>query len=170
MDILGAAFGLIILSPLLLLVAVLIRLTMGKHVIFKQIRPGLNEKPFTIYKFRTMNDKRTPDGSLLPDGERLTKLGAFLRKSSIDEIPELWNVFKGDMSLVGPRPLLMQYLPFFRERERLRFSIRPGITGFAQVAGRNFVGWDQRLELDAQYVASISFLGDITILFRTAKI
>ena len=117
-----------------------------------------------------MTDKQAPDGSLLPDGECLTPLGRFLRKTSIDELPELCNVLKGDMSLVGPRPLLMQYLPYFRDRERLRFRARPGITGLAQVAGRNFVGWDQRLELDVQYVESISFFGDITILFRTAKI
>ena len=167
MDILGAAFGLIILSPLLLLVAVLIRLTMGKHVIFKQIRPGLNEKPFTIYKFRTMNDKRTPDGSLLPDGERLTKLGAFLRKSSIDEIPELWNVLKGEMSLVGPRPLLAEYLPYYTKRERLRSSVKPGITGLAQVSGRNMVDWDERLELDSVYVDRISLTLDMRIIFNT---
>ena len=167
MDILGATLGLVILSPLILFVAILIRLSMGKPVLFRQVRPGTNEKPFIIYKFRTMNDNRAPDGSLLSDKERLIRLGVFLRKSSIDELPELWNVLKGDMSLVGPRPLLMQYLPLYNEFQRKRMNIKPGITGWAQVNGRNAILWEQKFEMDVWYVDHQSFLLDIKILWLT---
>ena len=167
MDILGGALGLLILSPLLLLVAVLIRLTMGKPVIFRQVRPGLYEKPFTIYKFRTMTEKRAPDGSQLPDKELLTKLGAFLRKSSIDELPELWNVLRGDMSLVGPRPLMMQYLPLYNDFQKRRHDVKPGITGWAQVNGRNAASWEQKFEYDVWYVDNQSFGVDVRVLLKT---
>ncbi len=166
-DVVGAVFGLIIFSPLLLIVAILIRLTMGKPVLFKQIRPGLYERPFTIYKFRTMSNVQTTQGKLLSDEARLTKLGALLRRTSLDELPELWNVLRGDMSLVGPRPLYTKYLPYYSSRERLRHAVRPGITGLAQVSGRNLVDWDKRLELDVQYVKNMSLALDIKILLLT---
>ena len=167
MDILGAAFGLIILSPLLALVALMIRLTMGRPVIFKQVRPGLNEKPFTIYKFRTMNNNRSIGGTLLPDVERITRLGTFLRKSSLDELLELWNVLKGDMSLVGPRPLLIEYLDRYTPEQARRLEVKPGITGWAQVNGRNAISWEQKFELDVWYIDHQSFLLDIKILWLT---
>ena len=167
MDILGAAFGLIILSPLLALVALMIRLTMGRPVIFKQVRPGLNEKPFTIYKFRTMNNNRSTGGTLLPDVERITRLGTFLRKSSLDELLELWNVLIGDMSLVGPRPLLMEYLDRYTSEQARRHEVKPGITGWAQVNGRNAISWEQKFELDVWYIDHQSFLLDIKILWLT---
>jgi lipopolysaccharide/colanic/teichoic acid biosynthesis glycosyltransferase len=166
-DILGATFGLVILSPLLLLAAILIRLTMGKPVFFKQVRPGLNEKPFTIYKFRTMIDKRAPDGSALLDGELLTPLGRFLRKTSIDELPELWNVLKCDMSLVGPRPLLMQYLPLYDSFQKRRHEVKPGITGWAQVNGRNAITWEQKFEFDIYYIDHHGIGLDFRILLTT---
>jgi len=167
LDFFGAVFGLVILSPLLMLVAIMIRLTIGKPVIFKQIRPGRYEKSFGICKFRTMTNNLSSDGELLSDTQRLTALGKFLRKTSLDELPELFNVVIGDMSLIGPRPLLTQYLPFYSKRERLRFLVRPGITGLAQVNGRNFIHWDQRLEFDAQYVEGMSLSLDLRILFQT---
>jgi len=166
-DIFGSAFGLILLSPLLLVTALLIRITIGKPILFKQVRPGLSERPFIIYKYRTMTNKKTADGSLLPDKERLPKLGVILRKSSIDELPELWNVLKGDMSLVGPRPLLMQYLMLYNERQRRRHEVRPGITGWAQVNGRNTASWEQKFENDLWYIDNQSFWLDVRILVRT---
>ncbi|MGI6783492.1 MAG: sugar transferase [Aminivibrio sp.] len=166
-DFTAALAGLILLSPLLLVLAALVRCKLGSPVLFKQDRPGLNGKIFTMYKFRTMTDGRNKHGKLLPDEERLTKLGAFLRKSSMDELPELWNVLKGDMSLVGPRPLLTEYIDFYTEREMLRHTVRPGITGLAQISGRNNLPWDERLEIDVKYIETISFKGDITILFKT---
>ena len=134
---------------------------------FYQLRPGKGERIFRIIKFKTMNDRCDANGQLLPDAERLTKIGAFVRKTSLDEIPQLLNVLKGDMSLIGPRPLLVKYLPYYSKREQLRHTVRPGITGLAQVNGRNKLNWDDRLELDAQYVENLSFLLDIKILFRT---
>jgi undecaprenyl phosphate N,N'-diacetylbacillosamine 1-phosphate transferase len=136
---------------------------------FVQKRPGKNERIFSIIKFKSMNDRKDADGNLLPDRQRLTKVGAFVRKTSLDEIPQLINVLKGDMSLIGPRPLLVSYLPFYTEREKLRHTVRPGITGLAQISGRNNLNWDERLELDAQYVENICFAVDIKILTKTIK-
>jgi len=137
--------------------------------LFKQKRPGLHGKPFTIYKFRTMTDERDGNGALLPDGERLTRIGRFLRKTSMDELPELFNVLKGDMSIVGPRPLLMRYYPYFTDEEKIRFSVLPGITGLSQVSGRNDLPWDKRIATDLQYVYNYSFNLDIWILLMTVR-
>lgn len=167
LDLLVAGTALLVGLPLLLALAVLIRLSMGRPVLFGQVRPGVGGRPFRILKFRTMTDRRDAAGALLPDGQRLTSVGAFLRKTSLDELPELLNVLRGEMSLVGPRPLLLKYMPYFRPRERLRFEARPGITGLAQVSGRNRVGWDRRLELDAVYVETMSLRLDLAILWRT---
>ena len=169
-DIVISGCGLIILSPLYLIVAVLVRVKLGSPVIFHQERPGLNEEIFTLCKFRTMTDVRGADGELLPDADRLTSFGSFLRKTSLDELPELWNIFKGDMSIVGPRPLLVGYLPYYTKREQLRHSVRPGLTGLAQVSGRNMVKWDDRLAKDVEYVENLSFLLDVKILWRTAAV
>ena len=166
-DVVAAGFVLLLASPVLAVAAAAVRLTMGSPVLFRQRRPGTLERPFLIYKLRTMNDARGTDGELLPDGERLTPLGRFLRRTSLDELPELINVLRGEMSLVGPRPLLERYLPFFTPRERKRFLARPGITGLAQVSGRNLVDWDRRLELDVVDVESMSFRLDLKILART---
>ncbi len=157
------------LSPIYLLLYVLIRINMGSPTVFRQERPGLNEKIFTVMKFRSMNSKRGEDGKLLPDAQRITPLGKFLRKSSLDELPQLFNVLKGDMSFVGPRPLLPRYLPYYTEEEKLRHSVRPGITGLAQVNGRNAISWDRKLAYDVEYVKNISFLNDLKILLLTAK-
>jgi lipopolysaccharide/colanic/teichoic acid biosynthesis glycosyltransferase len=162
-----AAFLVITLAPLLLFVAIIIKNKLGSPVFYVQQRPGLHSKPFYLIKFRTMSDKRDEQGNLLPDEERLTSLGKLLRKTSLDELPELFNVLKGDMNLVGPRPLLMQYLPYFKEREKLRFSVRPGITGWAQINGRNFLPWDERLAMDAWYVENRSIKLDLKILALT---
>lgn len=167
LDVLLAGLALVVLAPLLAGLALAVWFSLGRPVFFRQERPGFQGRPFRIVKFRTMNDARDAQGNLLPDGQRLTRLGRFLRRTSLDELPELWNVLRGDMSLVGPRPLLMRYLPYFRPRERLRFEVRPGITGLAQVSGRNCVGWDQRLELDAQYVENLSLAQDLRVLWRT---
>jgi len=157
----------IILSPVLVLIGILVRFKIGSPVLFRQVRPGLHGRPFVIYKFRTMTDARDEGGNLLPDSKRLTKLGRFLRKTSMDELPELFNVIKGDMSIVGPRPLLIKYLPFYTKRERKRHKVRPGITGLSQISGRNQLSWDERLELDVQYVENRSFFLDVKILLRT---
>lgn len=170
LDIVCAGIGLIVLSPVYLAVAVLVRVKLGSPVIFHQERPGYHEKIFTLCKFRTMTDARDEHGELLPDSVRLTKFGKLLRKTSLDELPELWNIFKGDMSLIGPRPLLVSYLPWYTERERKRHSVRPGLTGLAQVSGRNFIEWDKRLEKDVEYVEHISFLLDLRILWRTVMV
>ena len=162
-----AAIALIILSPVLLGVAIAIYLIMGSPVIFTQERPGKDTRLFTCYKFRTMTDVRGTNGKLLPDTERLTNLGKFLRKTSLDELPQLWSVLKGDMSFIGPRPLLLEYLPYYSERECQRHSVLPGITGLAQINGRNRLAWEDRLELDAQYVEKQSLALDIYILFMT---
>ncbi len=167
MDVLVAALGLVILSPLLLFVALAILVTMGRPVLYRQLRPGLHNKLFNLCKFRTMTDARDAAGELLPAGDRLTRLGVLLRKTSLDELPEFWNVLKGKMSLVGPRPLLREYLPYYTERERKRHSVRPGMTGLAQVSGRNVLDWDGRLELDAQYVERGALLLDMAILAKT---
>jgi lipopolysaccharide/colanic/teichoic acid biosynthesis glycosyltransferase len=168
LDIAGAASAILLLSPILAAVALAIRLFMGRPVLFRQTRSGYLEEPFTIYKFRTMRETVDSQGLPLPDGERLHSFGIFLRRTSLDELPEFWNVLRGDMSLVGPRPLLMKYLPFYNEEERIRFMVRPGITGWAQVNGRNDAGWDDRLRKDVWYVRNQSFLLDIKILWITA--
>ena len=152
---------------LYIVIAILVRKKLGSPVIFKQKRPGINEKIFTMYKFRTMIDKKDGDGNLLPDKDRLTKFGRFLRSTSLDEIPELWNVLKGEMSLVGPRPLLVEYLSKYTEKEKKRHEVRPGITGFAQVNGRNNTTWEDRFKNDIYYVENISFSLDLKIIIKT---
>lgn len=167
MDFTLALIALIVLSPVLLLVAILVRIKLGSPVLFKQERPGLNEKIFTMYKFRTMTNERDEKGELLPNEMRHTKFGKLLRSTSLDELPELLNVLKGDMSLVGPRPLLVEYLPLYNSQQKRRHDVRPGITGYAQVNGRNAITWDKKFEKDIHYVENMSFLLDIRILFQT---
>ncbi len=169
LDIILSGTALVVLSPLLLLVGVLVRVKLGSPVIFHQKRPGKEEKIFTLCKFRTMTDARDKEGNLLPDSVRLTKFGKLLRAASLDELPELWNIFKGDMSIIGPRPLLVSYLPYYSEREKLRHSVRPGLTGLAQVSGRNFIDWDKRMEKDVEYVENLTFMMDIKVLLLTVK-
>jgi len=163
-------FGILLLtffSWLYLIIAILVRVKLGSPILFTQERPGKNEKIFKLYKFRTMTDKRDENGELLPDKYRLTKFGKLLRASSLDELPEVFNIIKGDMSIIGPRPLLVKYLPFYKENERIRHQVRPGLTGLAQVNGRNYLMWDDRLALDIKYVEHISFVGDLNILLIT---
>lgn len=160
---------LICLSPILLFTWLLVKRKLGSPAIFKQSRPGKNEKIFYVYKFRTMTEDRNVIGELLPDAERLTSFGRLLRKLSLDELPQLWNVFKGDMSFVGPRPLLVEYLPLYNKRQAQRHNVRPGITGWAQVNGRNAISWEQKFEYDIWYVENKSFLLDMKILFMTVK-
>ena len=159
----------IILSPVILIVAVLVRVKLGSPVLFKQQRPGKNEKIFNMYKFRTMTDERDENGELLPDEVRLTKFGKTLRSTSLDELPELFNIVKGDMSIVGPRPLLVRYLPLYNERQKHRHDVRPGFTGLAQVNGRNSISWEEKFEWDVKYVEHITFWGDVKIIFKTVK-
>ena len=159
--------ALIVLSPLLLVTAILVRVKLGSPVIFCQERPGKDEKIFKLHKFRSMSDARDETGSLLPDKERLTGFGKKLRALSIDELPELWDIFRGKMSIVGPRPLLVEYLPYYSEDERHRHDVRPGLTGLAQINGRNTLTWEQKFAYDLEYVQRISFCEDIKILFRT---
>lgn len=168
-DFITAFIGLAIASPILILVALLLWIDFKGSPFFRQERPGKNEKVFKILKFKTMNDKRDESGKLLPDSERLTTLGKFIRKTSLDEIPQLINVLKGDMSLIGPRPLRTYYLPFYTEKERLRHSVRPGITGLAQVSGRNYLTWEERFAHDVNYVENLSFSTDFYILIKTVK-
>jgi sugar transferase EpsL len=167
MDLMVATVLLGMLSPVLLGVALLVRLKMGSPVIFCQIRPGLCGRPFMMYKFRTMLDLRDKQGNLLPDAQRLTKLGKLIRKLSLDEIPELWNVFKGDMSLVGPRPLLMEYLSYYTAEQALRHKVKPGITGWAVVHGRNMLDWNEKFKLDVWYVQNQNLWLDLKILALT---
>jgi lipopolysaccharide/colanic/teichoic acid biosynthesis glycosyltransferase len=167
LDLILASLAVIILSPVLLILAVLIRLRIGKPVFFQQKRPGLNEKTFTIYKFRTMTDDQDKLGDLLPDSRRISRFGAFLRATSLDELPELFNIIKGDMSIVGPRPLLISYLPYYTETERIRHTMRPGLTGWAQVNGRNYLDWDSRMAKDIEYTRNCSFLFDVKIIILT---
>ena len=167
LDFILSLIGLIILSPVLLIVAILVRIKLGKPVLFKQKRPGLNEKIFTLYKFRTMTDEKDEEGNLLPDSQRLTKFGKFLRTTSLDELPELINIVKGDMSIVGPRPLLVEYLEFYSETEKHRHDVRPGLTGFAQINGRNTIDWAKKFEYDIEYVKSVSLKIDLKIILRT---
>lgn len=167
LDVALTTLSLPVVLPLLAGIAVLVRLSLGRPVFFCQRRPGLHGRPFTIYKFRTMTDARDSKGNLLPDAERLPSFGRLLRKTSLDELPELINVLKGDMSLVGPRPLLMEYLPYYTQREMTRHCVRPGITGLAQINGRNYLPWDERLELDSTYIETLSLSLDLRILFQT---
>jgi sugar transferase EpsL len=167
LDLIGASVALVVLSPLLAVIAVAVRVRMGSPVLFRQERPGRGGHPFLMTKFRTMTDRRGPDGELLPDAERLTGFGRFLRRTSIDELPELLNVVRGDMSLVGPRPLLMEYLPLYSAEQSRRHEVRPGITGWAQVNGRNAVSWDEKFALDVWYVDHRSTRLDLEILGRT---
>jgi len=167
LDVVGAAVALVVLSPLLLAIAISVRLAHGSPVLFRQTRPGRFGVPFELCKFRTMTDRRGPDGELLPDAERLTRLGRFLRRTSLDELPELLNVLRGDMSLVGPRPLLMEYLPLYSVEQGRRHEVRPGITGWAQVNGRNAQTWADRFRLDVWYVDHANFTLDLEILART---
>lgn len=169
MDFVCALFGLIFLSPIMCIVAILVRIKLGSPVIFVQERPGKGEKIFKLYKFRSMSDERGKDGKLLPDEKRLGKFGKLLRSTSLDELPELVNILKGEMSLVGPRPLLVKYLPYYDQRQRKRHLVRPGLTGYAQVHGRNASSWEERLERDVWYVEHISFLGDIKIILQTVQ-
>lgn len=168
-DFVCALLATIVLSPVMLIIVILVRVKLGSPVIFKQERPGLNGKVFKLYKFRTMTDARDKDGNLLSDEVRLTAFGKKLRATSLDELPELINILKGDMSVVGPRPLLVQYLPLYNERQRRRHEVRPGFTGLAQVNGRNAISWEEKFEYDVQYVDSITFLGDWKIIFQTVK-
>lgn len=170
LDIVISGVALLVLSPVYLVLAILIRVKLGSPVIFHQERPGKDEKIFTLCKFRTMTDERDENGNLLPDNVRLTKFGKLLRSASLDELPELWNIFKGDMSLIGPRPLLVSYLPYYTEEEKLRHTVRPGLTGLAQVSGRNFLDWDNRLKKDVEYVKNLSFLMDLKVIFLTVKV
>ncbi|VVE81588.1 sugar transferase [Pandoraea sputorum] len=168
-DFLVALCALIALSPVLLVVSVWVAIALGRPVLFRQVRPGKDGQPFRMCKFRSMSDARDKDGNLLPDSERLTRFGKFLRSSSLDELPGLWNVLKGDMSLVGPRPLLTAYLPLYSPEQARRHEVRPGITGWAQVNGRNAISWDDKFRLDVWYVDNQSFALDIRILLLTVK-
>lgn len=169
LDFILSLCGIIVLSPVLIILAVLIRVKLGSPILFHQERPGKDEKIFTLCKFRTMTDARDEKGELLPDSVRLTKFGKFLRAASLDELPELFNILKGDMSIIGPRPLLVSYLPYYTERERLRHSVRPGLTGLAQVSGRNFIDWDRRFQKDVEYVEHLTFGMDLKVLWMTVQ-
>lgn len=169
LDLILSLMALIVLMPLMIIIEILVRINLGSPIIFKQKRPGKNEKIFTLYKFRTMTDKRDIDGNLLPDEYRLTKFGKFLRSTSLDELPELINIIKGDMAIVGPRPLLVEYLPYYTEEEKHRHDVRPGLTGLAQVNGRNAISWEEKLKYDTEYIKKISFYSDLKIIFKTIK-
>ncbi|MEE0789938.1 MAG: sugar transferase [Clostridia bacterium] len=169
LDLILSLMALIVLMPLMIIIGILVRINLGSPIIFKQKRPGKNEKIFTLYKFRTMTDKRDIDGNLLPDEYRLTKFGKFLRSTSLDELPELINIIKGDMAIVGPRPLLVEYLPYYTEEEKHRHDVRPGLTGLAQVNGRNAISWEEKLKYDTEYIKKISFYSDLKIIFKTIK-
>lgn len=168
-DFVAAAFGLVITLPVMAIIYILLRIVHNEPPFFYQIRAGKHGKEFKIIKFKTMNSLKDANGILLPDADRITKLGGFLRKTSLDEIPQLINVIKGDMSLIGPRPLYMKYLPYYTEKERIRHTIRPGITGLAQISGRNLIGWDMRLKKDIEYVENLSFSLDLKILIKTIQ-
>ncbi len=169
LDIVIASTALIVLSPLYVYVAYKVRKNLGSPVLFRQVRPGLHGKPFEMIKFRTMTDERDEKGNLLPNEQRLPKFGKMLRATSLDEMPELWNVIKGDMSIVGPRPLLMDYLPLYNEEQAKRHNVRPGMTGHAQVNGRNAISWEKKFELDTWYVENQSIWLDFKIMFQTVK-
>lgn len=167
LDVVFSFLALVILSPVLLVIAILVRIKLGSPIIFKQERPGKDEKIFKLYKFRTMTDAKDSKGGLLSDEKRLTRFGRMLRSSSLDELPELFNILKGDMSFVGPRPLLVEYLPYYTKREHHRHDVRPGLTGWAQVNGRNNLGWDERFKFDLNYVGNVALWFDLKILFLT---
>ncbi len=169
LDFILSLCGIIVLSPVLVVLCILVRVKLGSPIFFNQERPGRDEKIFTLHKFRTMTDARDEKGELLPDAVRLTKFGKFLRATSLDELPELFNILKGDMSVIGPRPLLVSYLPYYTERERLRHSVRPGLTGLAQVSGRNFLDWDRRFQKDVEYVEHLTFGMDLKVLWMTVQ-
>lgn len=169
LDILLSGCALIVLSPVLLVTAVLVRIRLGSPVIFCQPRPGRDEKVFNLYKFRSMTDERDENGQLLPDEVRLTKFGRLLRSTSLDELPELWNILRGDMSIVGPRPLLVRYLPLYNEEQKHRHDVRPGLTGWAQANGRNAISWEEKFRLDVWYVEHLSFWVDVKTIFLTVK-
>lgn len=169
LDLFCVLSAIIFFSWLYLIVAILVRVKLGSPVIFTQDRPGKDEKIFKLYKFRTMTDEKDANGNLLPDSERLTKFGRILRATSLDELPEAFNIVKGDMSIIGPRPLLPSYLEWYTEDEKHRHDVRPGLSGLAQVNGRNFLDWDKRFELDVKYAKSITFLGDVKIILQTIK-
>ena len=169
-DFILSLIALIVLSPILLIVALLVRTKLGSPVIFKQERPGLNEKIFTLYKFRTMTDAKDEQGNLLPDEIRLTKFGKLLRSTSLDELPELFNILKGDMAMVGPRPLLVRYLQLYNEHQKHRHDVRPGFTGWAQCNGRNAISWEEKFDLDVYYTKHVSLLLDIKIILKTVKV
>ena len=169
MDIVLSGGALIVLSPVLLVTAILVRTKLGSPVIFCQERPGKDEKVFKLYKFRSMTDARDENGELLPDSVRLTRFGKLLRSTSLDELPELWNILRGDMSIVGPRPLLVRYLPRYNEEQKHRHDVRPGLTGWAQVNGRNAISWEEKFRLDVWYVENLSFWVDMKTIFMTVK-
>lgn len=167
LDFILSLIALIVLSPLMLIIGLLVRIKLGKPIIFKQKRPGKNEKIFTLYKFRTMTDEKDQNGNLLPDAERLTKFGKTLRSTSLDELPELWNILKGEMAIVGPRPLAVQYLPYYNEEERHRHDVRPGLTGIAQINGRNNLQWEEKFFFDIKYINNITIKEDLSIILKT---
>lgn len=167
MDFVLSLVAVIVLSPIILIVAVLVRVKLGSPVLFRQRRPGKDEKIFEMFKFRTMTDERDEQGKLLPDEKRLTKFGKFLRSTSLDELPELFNILKGDMSIIGPRPLLVEYLDLYNEEQRHRHDVRPGLSGLAQANGRNAISWEEKFKYDVEYVNHVTFLGDWKIIFQT---
>ncbi|PMC37351.1 sugar transferase [Bacillus sp. UMB0899] len=169
MDFMLSLIAIIALSPVLIVVAILVRTKLGSPILFKQKRPGLNEEIFMMYKFRTMTDEKDDKGELLPDSVRLTKFGRLLRSTSLDELPELFNILKGDMSIIGPRPLLVQYLPLYNNHQKRRHEVRPGLSGLAQVSGRNAISWEGKFNLDVEYVDNVSFIEDWKIIFLTIK-
>ena len=167
LDLILSLMALIVLMPLMIIIRILVRINLGSPIIFKQKRPGKYEKIFTLYKFRTMTDKRDIDGNLLPDEYRLTKFGKFLRSTSLDELPELINIIKGDMAIVGPRPLLVEYLELYNEEQKHRHDVRPGLTGLAQISGRNSISWEEKFKDDLEYIKKITFLKDCKIILKT---
>ena len=169
MDFILSLLAIIMLSPVFIITGVLVRTKLGSPILFKQKRPGLDGKIFTMYKFRTMTDQKDENGELLPDHIRLTKFGKMLRATSLDELPELFNILKGDMSIIGPRPLLMQYLPLYNVHQKRRHEVRPGLSGYAQVNGRNSISWEDKFDLDVQYVDNVTFVNDVKIILLTLK-